>query len=394
VTAYLIRRCLLMIPTLLGITIVVFAVMAAAPGGISAQSLIEGNLEPEARQALESYYNERYGLDQPLPQQYLRWLGKLLPFDFSATTTAAGLAPPDLGTSFLYGRPVLDLIAERLPVTLLLNFLSLPLVFGFAIVLGVQAASRRGQTFDVVAGTSLLALWSIPVMLAGVLLIGFLANQQYWHWFPESGLNRREALLMPFLPHWQNGWQVGLTLLTLFSGAALALFCDRHARAGAAIALWAVVGFCCGIGLSESSGQPLSDVQHLSLTVFVTLSIAMVAWAGTAVRTVLAMLTGATIGLLLLHHYVDIEYTRGFLFDRLWHLILPVICLSFSGLAYLSKLTRSAILENLAADFARTAFAKGADASTVLWRHVFRNSLIPLITVAAAKGEIVNWCCR
>ena len=50
----------------------------------------------------------------------------------------------------------------------------------------------------------MLALWSVPTMLAGILLIGFLASEQYWHWFPTAGLSRREALDMPFLPHWHN----------------------------------------------------------------------------------------------------------------------------------------------------------------------------------------------
>ena len=73
----------------------------------------------------------------------------------------------------------------------------------------------------------------------------------------------------------------------------------------------------------------------------------------------------------------------GYLLDRLWHLVLPVIALSYGGLAFLAKLTRSSLLENLAADYARTARAKGVDEEAVLWRHVFRNSLLPLITVSA-----------
>jgi peptide/nickel transport system permease protein len=63
--------------------------------------------------------------------------------------------------------------------------------------------------------------------------------------------------------------------------------------------------------------------------------------------------------------------------------VLPVIALSYGGLAFLAKLTRSSLLENLAADYARTARAKGVDEESVLWRHVFRNSLLPLITVSA-----------
>jgi len=83
VTTYILRRLLLMFPTLLGITLVVFVVMAAAPGGISAQALVDGlNLEPQAKKALEDYYNRRYGLDQPAPVQYLRWLNNVSPVGF------------------------------------------------------------------------------------------------------------------------------------------------------------------------------------------------------------------------------------------------------------------------------------------------------------------------
>jgi ABC-type dipeptide/oligopeptide/nickel transport system permease component len=87
-----------------------------------------------------------------------------------------------------------------LPITLLLNLVSIPLVYLLAIIIGVQAATKRGQSFDVASGTALLALWSVPVMLAGILLIGIFASAQNWHWFPESGLSSRGAADMPFLP--------------------------------------------------------------------------------------------------------------------------------------------------------------------------------------------------
>ena len=124
---YLLRRLLLMIPTLLGITIVVFAVMAAAPGGISSQSLVEGqNLEPQAKKAMEDYYNRLYGLDSPAPVQYLRWLNNISPvgFTFDDNREINGFSffkGSDLGQSFRYGRPVMELIEERVPITLLLN---------------------------------------------------------------------------------------------------------------------------------------------------------------------------------------------------------------------------------------------------------------------------------
>ena len=228
-TTYLVRRILLMFPTLIGITVVVFAVMAASPGGISAQHLVEGqNLEPQAKKALEDYYNRLYGLDQPAPLQYLRWLNSISPAGFTLDEDhrLAGFSffkGSDFGTSFRFGRPVLDIIAERVPITLLLNLLSLPLIYAAAIAIGVRAARERGGTFDVASGGIMLALWSVPTMLAGILLIGFLASDQYWHWFPTAGLNRREALDMAFLPHWHHP-RAGLALLggMLVAGAVLA----------------------------------------------------------------------------------------------------------------------------------------------------------------------------
>ncbi|EIJ34202.1 ABC transporter permease [Thiothrix nivea] len=285
---YLLRRLLLMIPTLLGITVVVFAVMAMSPGGITAQTLVGGaNMKPQEKQALMAYYNKRYGLDQPAPLQYLRWLNNVSPIGFTQDENGkyAGFSVSkgmDLGTSFMYGRPVSEILAERIPITLLLNLITIPLIYAIAIVVGVKAATERGKRFDVVSSVSMLALWSIPTMLAGVLLLGFFANTQYFQWFPTAGISSRAAQDMPFLPHLING-----------------------------------------------------------------------AWV------------------------------PGYLLDRLWHLVLPVICLSYAGFAGLAKLTRTSVLENLNADYARTARAKGLAEQDVLWKHVFRNSLLPLITVSA-----------
>ncbi len=285
---YLLRRLLLMIPTLLGITILVFSVMVMSPGGISAQTLVGGmDMKPEERQALMDYYNKRYGLDKPAYQQYLRWLNNVSPIGFvtdqqgrhGVFSFSKGM---DLGTSFQYGRPVADILVERIPITLLLNLVTIPFTYLIAIAVGVKSAKERGGGFDVGMGMGMMALWSIPTMLAGVLLLGFFANVQYFQWFPTAGISSREAQDMPFLPHWD-----------------------------------------------------------------------------------------------------DTGFVRGFLLDVIWHLILPVICLSYGGFAALAKLTRTSILENLHADYARTARAKGLSEPEVLWRHVFRNSLLPLITVSA-----------
>ena len=338
---YVFRRLLLMVPTLAGITLVVFVVMAASPGGLGAQALVDGSqLEPQARAALEAYYNRRYGLDQPPPVQYLRWLNAISPVGFTREADGSLGAfsffkGSDLGESFRYGRPVSALLAERVPVTLLLNLLTIPLIYVLAIAIGVRAAARAGGRFDVASNVVLLGLWSVPSMLAGVLLIGFFASAQYWHWFPTGGLSSREALQAPFLPYFPTATAALTTVGCILGGTAASVMLALRRGAGALwVMLCGVCGLAAGVWLARATGA---------------LALAQ----------------------------------AGFLLDRLWHLALPVLVLSYGGLAFLAKLARSAVLENLAADYARTARAKGVAETDVLWRHVFRNSLLPLITVSA-----------
>ena len=389
---YLLRRLLLMLPTLLGITLVVFVVMAASPGGISAQSLVEGqNLDPEAKKEIEAYYNRLYGLDDPAWMQYLRWLNNVSPigFTFDADNHLSGFSftkGSDLGRSFRYGRPVTDLLAERVPITVLLNVLSIPIVYLLALLVGVRAAVERGRSFDVSSGMIMLALWSVPTMLAGVLLIGFFANQQYWHWFPTAGLSERLALDQTFLPHWSNLWDVGLLFVSLM--LAIALFLSMSSRAGKTIRIlflglcWAVLGLLMVQQMPESGRSLVLWVA--TPTLFALLAGWMASTEYTLMRQLGFVTTGLLVGSLVAVHLMQGSWVRGFLFDRLWHLVLPVVCLSYGGFAGLAKLTRTAVLENLLSDYARTARAKGLSESLVLWRHVFRNSLLPLITVAAS----------
>lgn len=387
---YIIRRLLLMFPTLIGITIVVFAVMAAAPGGISAQSLVEGqNLEPEVKQAMEKYYNRLYGLDQPAPVQYLRWLNNVSPvgFTFNEENEIEGFSftkGSDLGTSFRYGRPVLDLIEERLPITLLLNVISIPLIYVIAIAIGVHAATQRGKAFDVGSGVSMLALWSVPTMLAGVLLIGFFASDQYWRWFPTAGLNRREALDMPFMPHWHSLADV----LLLFGAIAIALslFITLSLRGGRLLRTGVMALLGAGLGIMMADALPGESLQitYFIIAVLLAFITGFIGYTDYgALRTSMMGMVGLCVGAGLGFYFMQGEFVRGFLLDRVWHLLLPVLCLSYGGFAFLAKLTRSSVLENLLSDYARTARAKGVPDQQVLWRHVFRNSLLPLITVAA-----------
>jgi peptide/nickel transport system permease protein len=380
-----------MIPTLLGITLVVFTVMAASPGGISAQSLIAGqNLEPQAKQAMEAYYNRLYGLDSPAPFQYLRWLNNVSPvgFTFDQDRNITGFSftkGSDLGRSFRYGRPVLDLIGERLPVTLLLNLVSIPIIYIIAITFGVRAATERGKTFDVGSSIAMLGLWSVPTMLTGVLLIGFFASDQYWRWFPTAGLSRIEALDMPFLPHWGSALEVLALFVCMGVGTALFAWFSHVGPKRARMVVLGVLGLVLGVAMASALPHNGNLFVHVLLAAFGTglmVSIGSLDYSG--LRTASMAVVGLLLGILAIWPFMQSSFVPGFLFDRLWHLALPIATLTYGSFAFLTKLTRTAVLENLMADYARTARAKGVPESQVLWKHVFRNSLLPLITVAAS----------
>jgi peptide/nickel transport system permease protein len=178
----------------------------------------------------------------------------------------------NFGDSIKHRRPVIDLIAERLPVTLALNIISFVIIYAVSIPTGVLAASRQGRFFDRFSSIFLLALWSLPIMWVAQMLIGYFAGPTFKSWFPPAGLSSSNADRFAFIP-----------------------------------------------------------------------------WFA----------------------------------DRLWHLILPVFCLTYTGFAYLTRQVRSAVLENLRMDYVRAARAKGLTSASVITRHVLPNSLMPLITIAA-----------
>ena len=103
----------------------VFSIMAMAPGGVGASLLTRGgDLRPEERAAMQAYINERYGLDKPLPQQYLRWLNNVSPLGFEKDSNSEsyfGFKTPDLGMSFAKNRPVTELISDALTIILFFN---------------------------------------------------------------------------------------------------------------------------------------------------------------------------------------------------------------------------------------------------------------------------------
>ncbi|MEW8428577.1 MAG: ABC transporter permease, partial [gamma proteobacterium symbiont of Ctena orbiculata] len=223
-------------------------------------------------------------------------------------------------------------------------------------------------------------------MLAGVLLIGFFANEQYWRWFPTAGLSDRQVLDQVFMPHWSSLWDIALLFLVVTLAIALFLAMGRIAARPLREVLFGLVWGLLGAAMVSQ----LPELQRsLALWIVAPAVFALLAaWLASSDYRLLRQLgfltTGLLVGLLLAVYLMQGSWVRGFLLDRLWHLALPVICLSYGGFAGLAKLTRTAVLENLLSDYARTARAKGLAEAAVLWRHVFRNSLLPLITVAAS----------
>src|SRR5256885_9245412 len=117
--SYVLRRLLLASPTRIGMTAVVFFIMALPPGRPSAIMAAGLQLKPQEREALKRYYDERYGLDKPIVVQYFRWMSKISPLQIGRGPLGwPWFKAPDLGHSMIRDRRVSDLIIESLPVTL------------------------------------------------------------------------------------------------------------------------------------------------------------------------------------------------------------------------------------------------------------------------------------
>lgn len=157
---YIIKRTLLMVPILLGITVLSFGVMRLAPGGpAEAQMEFSAKASAEARERLRKLY----GADQPFHKQYATWLKKFMTLDF--------------GEAFADGRKVKDKILERLPITLTINILSLGLVLLIAIPLGVMSATRQYSVLDRFTTVFVFIGFSTPSFWLALLLIYLLGVQ-------------------------------------------------------------------------------------------------------------------------------------------------------------------------------------------------------------------------
>ncbi len=263
---YIVKRLLLMLPTLLGALTVTFIVIQFVPGGPIEQIMAEaaagasgdGDGYRASRDIDKKQIEELkklYGFDKPVHVRYVEMLGHFARFD--------------LGRSFMHNKDVWQLIKEKLPVSISLGLWTFVLAYLVSIPLGIAKAVREGTRFDTLTTLVVLVGYAIPGFVLGVLLIVLLAGGTFLDWFPLRGLTSDN---------------------------------------------WAELTF----------GQRIVDY--------------------------------------------------------FWHLTLPLVCLVIGSFAVLTMLTKNTFVEEMRKQYVLVARAKGLSQRRVLWKHVFRNALIPLVT--------------
>jgi microcin C transport system permease protein len=270
---YVVKRLLLMLPTLLGVLLLTFAVIQFVPGGPVEQMVAQlegrdsggesaaagaaggyrGRQGVDARQIEE--IKALYGFDKPAPQRFWSMLKSYLRFD--------------LGRSFFHHKDVWSLIKEKLPVSISLGLWTFFLSYLISVPLGVAKAVRAGSRFDIATTMIVLVGYAIPGFVLGVALLVLFGGGSFLQWFPLRGLTS---------PNWVD-----------------------------------------------------------------------MSWPARVV-------------------------------DYLWHITLPVTASVLGSFAVITMLTRNAFLEEIRKLYVLTARAKGLDERAVLWKHVMRNALIPIVT--------------
>lgn len=191
---YILRRILIMIPTLLGVTVITFAIINFAPGSPIEQKIQQlrfggagggeggGGAAAMGANAKDSAVSEeviealrkQYGFDKPIHIRYFIWLKNIATLDF--------------GESFTYEEPVIDVIASKLPVSLQFGIISLILTYLVSVPLGILKAIWNGSKFDYASSFVVFAMYSIPGFMLAILLIVFFAGGQFFDWFPVGDL--------------------------------------------------------------------------------------------------------------------------------------------------------------------------------------------------------------
>ena len=240
--AYILKRILLMIPTLLGVMLITFAIIQAVPGGPIEQIIakVQGNdsdstgrisgnsgnetggsaqsqpgvadgtafkyrgaqgLDPEFIKALE----KQFGFDKPLHERFLLMMKNYLTFNF--------------GDSYFRDRSVLSLMAEKMPVSISLGLWLTIVQYMVSIPLGIRKAVRDGTSFDVWTSTVITIGYAIPSFIFAIMLIVVFAGGSYFNWFPLRGLTSDNFSQLSFLGKVMDyAWHLVLPLLALGVG--------------------------------------------------------------------------------------------------------------------------------------------------------------------------------
>jgi microcin C transport system permease protein len=261
--SYILKRILLMVPTLLGALTVTFIVVQFVPGGPVEQIMAEARgggedgyragKDVDKKQIAE--LKKLYGFDKPAHVRYWEMLVNFSRFD--------------LGKSFMQNKEVWQLIKEKLPVSISLGLWSFLLAYLVSVPLGVAKAVREGSRFDTITSLLVLVGYAIPGFVLGILLIVLLAGGTFWDVFPLRGLT-------------SDGWDE-------------------------------------------------------------------MAWPARIA-------------------------------DYFWHLALPLTCLTIGSFAVTTMLTKNTFVEEIRKQYVLVARAKGLSQQRVLYKHIFRNALIPLVT--------------
>lgn len=263
---YILKRLLLMVPTLLGVLLITFIVIQFVPGGPVEQIMAEARAsqkgdgsaykagrDSDAKQIAE--LKKLYGFDKPVHVRYVEMIGNFLRFD--------------LGRSFLHNKDVWQLIKEKLPVSISLGLWTFLLSYMISLPLGIVKAVREGSRFDVISSLIVLVGYAIPGFVLGIFLIVLFSGGTFLEWFPLRGLS-------------SDNW------------------------------------------------------SELSWPARIT--------------------------------------------DYFWHLTLPLVCMVIGSFAVLTMLTKNTFVEEMRKQYVLVARAKGLSQGRVLYKHIFRNALIPLVT--------------
>ena len=227
---YILRRLLLILPTLFGIMVINFILVQFAPGGPVEQAIVQAQglnisttasvsapmsmgpssqssytgsegLNPEFVARME----EAFGFDKPTHERFFLMLWNYVRLDF--------------GESYFQNRTVFDLVVERLPVSVSLGLWSLVLIYGVSIPLGMAKAVRDGTAFDVWSSAVVFVAYAIPGFLFAVMLIILFAGGTYLDWFPMRGMvSEHFGDLTPFGKVRDYFWHLALPLTALTIG--------------------------------------------------------------------------------------------------------------------------------------------------------------------------------